>query len=377
MEYYNVSDVTSSRFKPTRVDDPTFFSDEGERYDFSEVHPELSEDARKLFDYVRQKAIDHETALRNCIRKSNMISIPITVVLVILCLLYEPALVIHAAVWGYFFTTMICWVILMQTDKKYSETKIDYFEEKFADMCIEPLIAQIESGVDVSYRLIFYPVYGYIEKRNKQYSMGCTEFGLWMYNVGILPSFNDRFKVGISINTLNANREGFFLTNGEAWSEYRSNKHTRRVRRFKGPILTVRLKHEIQGWFVCHTTERGILGGASAGMYRKIKNPIDVESQQFNDNFNVTASSQMNAFYVLSPLVIEKLFELKNRCKKFGIYITGELCIFAINNERSYFDVPNSLEDAQKMDVDTYWRDLVGLVNFVYLFKDAIDLNFK
>lgn len=368
------NDSSEERYIPTSIDDPTFFSDEGERYDFENVRIELTPEAEGMFNDVKSTVVERNKMIAKASEISIVIAIVVCAVRFVFGLLIEQTISIGigfgVVVYG------ISFIICMAKMKKPEGVDFTDLEEKFADMCVEPIISQIEPGVDVSHKLVYYPMYGFIQKDGYSYEAGLKQLGKWLYDAGIMKSFNDKFKVSISINTLNANREGFFLTNAEAWSESTdSDGHTTHTKEFKGPVITVRMKHNLNGWVTCHTTST-VFGKESDMGFKKIRYPIDVENEQFNRVFNVDASSQQNAFYILSPLVIERLMELRRICKVFGFHVIGEFCVFCLNNNREYFTMPSGVKGAESITIEKYWQDLVQLVRIIYAFKDAVDLNF-
>ena len=344
---------------PVAISDPEFFSDEGERHDFRRINPNASQDVVQEFYEMRDHMKKHQDALKVVSMKAFVIAVTVGYIWFILTSLIGMGNL--SLLLG-----VIVYAAAVKKMKKPVGFDTDKVEEKFADSCIEPIIAQIEPGVDASYKLIYYPIYGYVDSYKN--------FGRWLYDIGIIPHFNDRVEVLMSINTLNANREGFFLSNVEVWSEYHSKNHTSHVLKFKGPILTVRIKHGIDGSFACHTTGQGLFGKETDGSYKTMRNIIDVENQQFNELFNVEAESQKDAFYILSPVVIERMLYLRSILKSFGVYIKGDFCIFALFDNREYFTIPKKVEN---ISIEQYCNDLGSLINLVYTFKDAIDISYE
>lgn len=64
---------------------------------------------------------------------------------------------------------------------------------------------------------------------------------------------------------------------------------------------------------------------------------IETDNMEFNDNFDVYASDGQSAFFVLTPLVMEQLLEMKKRYEQLGVYINGNQLVITLKTNRTLF----------------------------------------
>ncbi|SEG17027.1 Protein of unknown function [Eubacterium ruminantium] len=104
-------------------------------------------------------------------------------------------------------------------------------------------------------------------------------------------------------------------------------------------------------------------------MHLRKKNYPDVEMENvaFNKNFAVKSSVPQDAFYLLTPQMMEKLTEIVNVYGNVGMTCFGNRLNIAINTKRNAFDVRMS----KKL---TYENEMALLTQDVQLIENLIDI---
>ncbi|MCB7108818.1 DUF3137 domain-containing protein [Agathobacter rectalis] len=241
----------------------------------------------------------------------------------------------------------------------------DDVEEEYLNSCVLPIVEQIDSNVKVSKDIKSYPDYKY---KNAQ------DLGNWFVTNYIMPSFNSTFEIDTVINTLSTNDDGFIFFNAEATSRHSdSDGHTTTTTDFKGTIITLKTKLNTTSNVSLYTSGK-IFGKETCNGYRKIKDTIDTENEEFNKSFQVTSEEQSQGFYVLSPLVMENLLKIKELYGSYGLFVHNGYLTFAFKNGKK-LDMPDETKKAKKMSLEQSVKDMMDMLNMVYKCKDAIDLN--
>lgn len=243
----------------------------------------------------------------------------------------------------------------------------DDAEEEYLNSCVLPIVEQIDSNVKVSKDIKSYPDYKY---------KNAKDLGKWFETNYIMPSFNSTFEIDTVINTLSTNDDGFIFFNAEATSiSNGSDGHTTTITDFKGTIITLKTKLNTTSNVSLYTSGK-IFGKETCNGYRKIKDTIDTENEEFNKSFQVTSEEQSQGFYVLSPLVMENLLKLKELYGSYGLFVHNGYLTFAFKNGKK-LDMPDKTKKAKKMSLEQSVKDMMDMLNMVYKCKDAIDLNIK
>lgn len=261
-------------------------------------------------------------------------------------------------------------VIVIPSFIKYNNLKkslgtSDDVEEEYLNSCILPIAKQIDENVKVSKELSVYP----------DFDGKChRELGKWFEENYIMPSFNTSFEADTVINTLDTNDDGFLFFNAEAESKHRDNDgHTYTTTEFKGTIITLKTKLNTTSNVSLYTSGH-FLGKETSDGYKKIKDTIDTENDEFNKNFQVTSEEQSQGFYVLSPLVMENLLKLKELYGSYGLFVHNGYLTFAFRNGKK-LNMPEKTKEAKNMSLEKSVKDMIEMLNMAYKCKDAIDLN--
>ena len=278
-------------------------------------------------------------------------------------------------------------------------------ESQYIENCIVPIANQIVPDVTVRQTLQYFPLYGEVltmqeaiesdvesrygedayykasnllnlaKKGMSKYTHSYNDLGKYLEERCVVPRFKTRFETDFVIDSLTNNKEGFLFTNAKATTETNTENGTSVDIEFEGPIVAMRMKHAVRSGVSIYTSKKGVFGKEGANGYRKV-DTIDTENEDFNKSFEVSAEEESQAFFVLSPLVMENLLKMKEMYGNFGLYIEDDFLVFGFNLRRQPLQIPKNYSAAKKMDIDKTVEDIVGMLNMIYDFKDAVDLNF-
>lgn len=148
----------------------------------------------------------------------------------------------------------------------------------------------------------------------------------------------------------------------------RSGKHTHVVTRFQGLYLKVNLKKEFTGWTVVREKEF-LDNGNPRPFWSEMPEieKVSVESEEFNQKFSIYTSNGEEAFYLLTPHFMEKLFEIERRYEGrclFG-FVCGQLHI-AIDSRKDHF-VLNLFEKVNKYRIAEHQAEIDTIKGIIEL----------
>lgn len=240
----------------------------------------------------------------------------------------------------------------------------------WADGCINPIMDQLVSEMRFE------------ERPSSFVGMDCTnslKFGRHLRDNYLVKSFNDGFITDGLYENLSCDADGFALMNVKAYDNEEvktgNTTTTRPVTKFEGPLFAVKINHKFNSPISLYTTGKGLFGESTNG-YRAVKETIDVENGEFNDNFQVVSKDQTSAFRLLSPLVIENLLKLKRTYGSFGMMVDGDYLYVAIDSRKWLLAPPASLSQAQNYSLQQAVGEVQNTLKLIYSIKDAIDLTY-
>ncbi|MDD4184221.1 MAG: DUF3137 domain-containing protein [Candidatus Izemoplasmatales bacterium] len=96
---------------------------------------------------------------------------------------------------------------------------------------------------------------------------------------------------------------------------------------------------------------------------------VELESIDFNKKFRTYSTNELSAFYVLTPDIMEAIFELEKRNPgRISLSFTGENLYIAINNNKDTFEIKMFSKIDQQI-MDEFKRDLLVIKDFVHTLK--------
>lgn len=161
-----------------------------------------------------------------------------------------------------------------------------------------------------------------------------------LYEKGIIPRHDTYRKLGVLSYKKEGKEYGFSDIHLLRSKEDKDNR-TYYETIYKGQVYIVNYATELQGAVRIFATRRmAVINVETDDGYvrrRKGERKIETENIMFNDNFDVYATSEQSAFYVLSPYVMEQLLEMKKKYNQVGVYISGNNVVISLNTDSIIF----------------------------------------
>lgn len=157
---------------------------------------------------------------------------------------------------------------------------------------------------------------------------------------GIIPFYDSYEKKGMVRYQRNGNN---YIFSNIVLLSIRKDKNGRKEEKivYSGQVYTAYYKTELPGKVRIFATKRMALVGkeALAGYpsKRKVETKIETENILFNDNFDVYTSDEQSAFFVLNPIVMEQLLEMKRRYEQVGVYISKDQMVITLKTNQTLF----------------------------------------
>ena len=134
-----------------------------------------------------------------------------------------------------------------------------------------------------------------------------------------------------------ANPDAFEFMGYKVYYEWKdSDNETHETTYFDGLVFKFRMEHSFRGSInimSTHTKETLLGGEKEKNQFKHVKSNdiIDTESVEFASNFDTVATYGEEAFYYLTPVMIERLLELK-KLHNFCICIKGDVMTVTLQN---------------------------------------------
>lgn len=145
---------------------------------------------------------------------------------------------------------------------------------------------------------------------------------------------------------------------------------------FVGQAYKLRYKSQMQGTVRIMTTTQW-MGREVLDGYRKQdkdrEEKIETENQSFNGQFDVYATNPHTAFYVVTPLVMERLMEMKKRYGSFGVAVSGDEIAIALCSGYYLFEPPTSYQGIENISVEKSKDEIQKMLFFAQLLEDTIN----
>lgn len=195
-----------------------------------------------------------------------------------------------------------------------------------------------------------------------------------LYFRGIVPDYTN----GSGSNLISYKKEGRMQYFSNLQLDYNNavdNTSGKVVTTFRGHVYVLSAKKSISG------SVRIVVGmhnGSSLSWFhKKEKNEVKIETESilFNQNFTVFATNEQEAFYILTPYVMEQLLNLKNRYGTFGISIEGNEIAIALNTGYFLLDMPQEYKDIEKMSMENCKKQMQQILSFADSMEDLFTGN--
>lgn len=130
---------------------------------------------------------------------------------------------------------------------------------------------------------------------------------------------------------------------------------------FLGRVFKFTFNKEFEGYLQ-------VLESGSPLSRRKFEK-VELESIDFNKKFRTFSTNELSAFYVLTPDIMEAIFELEKRNPgRISLSFTGENLYIAINNNKDTFEIKMFSKIDQAI-MDEFRKDLLVIKDFIHTLK--------
>ena len=151
------------------------------------------------------------------------------------------------------------------------------------------------------------------------------------------------------------------------------------VTSFKGAVFAADFNKEFEGFTVVRPRAQGILGKltdklqsmGSGTLEGQSTTKIERESQEFNENFEVIATNEIEARYILTSSMYERIIDFLNRHQvAILISFAHSHMTIAVNTSRNYFEI-TSLGDDMEKELQAMYNDFLLFFGMI----EEFDLN--
>lgn len=145
---------------------------------------------------------------------------------------------------------------------------------------------------------------------------------------------------------------------------------------FVGQAYELRYKSQMKGYVHIMTTSRW-MGREVLDGYRKPdksrEEKIETENQIFNEQFDVYATDAHSAFYVVTPIVMERLLSMKAKYGSFGLAVSGDKIMIALCSGYFLFEPPESYQEIENISVEKSKDEIEQMLLFAQFLEDTVN----
>ncbi|MBD5544107.1 MAG: DUF3137 domain-containing protein [Lachnospiraceae bacterium] len=201
-----------------------------------------------------------------------------------------------------------------------------------------------------------------------------------LYGYGIIPVFNNYEKRGMI--RYQKGKKDYCFSNIHLLS--RKEDKDERVYYdtiYKGQVYTASYKTGLSGTVRIFATKMMAVikkeTNAGYASKRPGETKIETENIQFNDNFDVYATSEQSAFFALSPYVMEQLLEMKRNYEQVGVYISGNHVVIALKTNRILFPKRIYINQKEAESLENSKAEVRKMLKMAELLEDSINGSIK
>lgn len=112
--------------------------------------------------------------------------------------------------------------------------------------------------------------------------------------------------------------------------------------------------------------------GSNTPFFSGAKERVRLENPEFEKHFATYSSDQIEARYILTPLMMESICTLNDRCEdSISLSFVGNIITIAFPLSRNYFEAPLF----ESLMTDGLMKDDLDLVRHIYQVIETLDLN--
>lgn len=144
---------------------------------------------------------------------------------------------------------------------------------------------------------------------------------------------------------------------------------------YKGQVYTAQYKTSLSGRVRIITTKKFFNNevNLSYPSKRRGETKIETENIQFNDSFDVFATDEQSAFFVLNPVVMEQLLEMKQRFEEVGVFVSGETMVITLKTNNLLFPQGYYNEQQALITLENTKDEVRGMLRMTELLEDTIN----
>ena len=124
-------------------------------------------------------------------------------------------------------------------------------------------------------------------------------------------------------------------------------------------------KSNVQVW------EKKVLGGISRTWGNKLKK-VELESVEFNKKFKVYSENEIEAFYIITPSLMEKITQVEASIKGtlMMVFLDNQLHVAVYNNKTTF-----NINIRKPIDFDKFAQEALRDLDAIVKFVDILDLD--
>lgn len=197
-----------------------------------------------------------------------------------------------------------------------------------------------------------------------------------LYFMGVVPAFTKAS--GSYLIQYNKNGHMCFFSNLSLEYRFRrEGEKDRFITVFTGQAYILNYKSNLNGCVRIIASVKDPTGHEHINGYRGIQNKeehrIETENVVFNDNFEVFATDEHSAFYVLSPYVMEQLLLMKQHYGRFGVAVSANEIAIALNTGYYLFEMPSDYKEIDKISIENSKKKLYEFLQLAQGIEDSIN----
>lgn len=195
------------------------------------------------------------------------------------------------------------------------------------------------------------------------------------YVHGVVPDFDDAqgsYLIRYEKNGKTCAFSNLTLTRRE--KDRNGNYYHKAV--FVGQAYELRYKSQMQGCVRIMTTSQWMGREVLDGFRKQDKEreeKIETENEVFNEQFDVYATDAHSAFYVVTPVVMERLLSMKEKYGSFGVAVSGDKIMIALCSGHYLFEPPGDYREIENISVERSKGEIASMLLFAKLLEDTIN----
>lgn len=195
------------------------------------------------------------------------------------------------------------------------------------------------------------------------------------YVHGVVPDFDDSqgsYLIRYEKNGKSCTFSNLTLTRRE--KDHNDRYYNKAV--FVGQAYELRYKSQMTGYVRIMTTSQW-MGREVLDGYRKQdrerEEKIETENAFFNGQFDVYATDAHSAFYVVTPVVMERLLSMKAKYGRFGLAVSGDKIMIALGSGSYLFEPPGSYQEIENISLENSKDEIQQMLLFAQLLEDTVN----